>query len=126
MIRIVDSAMTAHPGMEPTSFVDNLGTGVVGGPRWVRRRLVGFVLHVCRLVARLGMEISATKSVSSTELGEGIRDDLKEFGIKLVQEAKSLVVAGSWGPPAQHRSEQPSQAVQAETLPVRVATTQRC
>ena len=52
-------------------------------------------------------------------------EDLKEFGIKLVQKAKSLVGVGSGGPLEQHCSEHPSQAIQAETLPVPVATTQQ-
>lgn len=93
MIRIVDRAMVAHPYVQPTLFVDDLGAEVCGSPHWLLRQLGGFFLAVCRGVTAAGMEISAKKSVclaSTRGLGEQLQRELSEFGVKFVLKAKAL------------------------------------
>ena len=93
MINIVDQALKAYLSVIPTLFVDDLSAESVAGERHIRCNLVGFVNMVCDRIKADGMEVSATKSVSTASgegLGQELADQLAHHGVSFKMRNKSL------------------------------------
>ena len=95
MIDIVDAALTQHPSVTPTLFVDDLSSEKEGDDEEITKELGGFNDVVARRIHEDGMEVSQAKSVvsaSSPSLGAAMVTSLRPHGIKHTLRVKSLGV----------------------------------
>jgi hypothetical protein len=100
MIDCVDSALRAHPTIEPTLFVDDLSGERDGSHKIIVKELGGFIEKVAKRVHDDDMELSQTKSVvtaSNPQLGAEMVERLRPQAIKHMLRVKSLGVGMAAG-----------------------------
>ena len=93
MIDCVDSALAAHPTIEPTLFVADLSGERDGSHKVIVQEIGGFIEKVAKRVHEDGMELSHTKSVvtaSNPQLGAEMLQRLRPQAITYTLRVKSL------------------------------------
>ena len=95
MVRKVERALSAHPSVVPTLFVDDLSAECTGPEKVIEAELVPFINKVAADIEGDGMELSRKKCVctaSSDQLGHRLAACWAHYGINYQRYVKSLGV----------------------------------
>ena len=95
MVRKVERALSAHPSVEPTLFVDDLSAECTGPEKMIETELVSFINEVAADIEGDGMELSRKKcmcTASSDQLGHRLAACWADYGINYQRYVKSLGV----------------------------------
>ena len=93
MIRIIPTAMVAHPTVTTSCFVDDLSAEMTGPDDHIEIELGGFIMNVANSFTEEKLELSKTKcvcSASSITLGKLLEAKWKELNIEFDTGVKSL------------------------------------